>query len=137
MSIDVDDIYNASGQAGEIEAHDGAFTNDAIANLVSANPTKIRRGLSSSSLDSRLTPFLIALLAIDEVAGDIRMGLRWKAPQTIGALTDALLDPDMPLLARQRIPSILEVSTIRAPYQACFVVWQMMSLTFAIVALER
>ena len=81
------------GQAGEIEAHDGAFTNDAIANLVSANPTKIRRALSSSSLDSRLTPFLIALLAIDEVAEDIRMKLRWKAPQTIGALTDALLDP--------------------------------------------
>ena len=106
----MDDICNASGQAGEIEAQDGAFTNDGIANLVSANPTKIRRALSSSSLDSRLTPFLTVLLAIDEVAEDIRMKLRWKAPQTIGALTDALLDPDMPLLARQRIPSILEVT---------------------------
>ena len=37
------------------------------------------------------------------------MELRWKAPQTVGLLTDSLLDPDIPLLARQRIPSILEV----------------------------
>jgi hypothetical protein len=81
-----------------------------IADLMSGNPVRIDRCLSSPLLDARLVPFLIPLLANDEVAEDIRMEIRWKAPQAIGALTDALLDPDTPLLARQRIPSILEVT---------------------------
>ena len=108
--IDVDDIYSLASQRAEVEVDDIEGMNDLIANLLSANPARIRRTLASPLLDSRLNPYLIPLLAIDEVAEDIRMELRWKSPQTIGALTDALLDPDMPLLARQRIPSILEVT---------------------------
>ena len=82
----------------------------AVADLMSGRSARIRRCLSRPILDMRLVPYLIPLLANDEVAEDIRMELRWKAPQTIGALADALLDPDMPLLARQRIPSVLEVT---------------------------
>ena len=78
--------------------------------MLSGNGARIRHGLASPLLDVRLVPYLIPLLASDEVAEDIRMELRWKAPQTIGLLTDSLLDPDIPLLARQRIPSILEVT---------------------------
>jgi len=81
-----------------------------IADLLSENPARIERSLASPMLDARLVPFLIPLLANEDVAEDIRMEIRWKAPQAIGALTDALLDPDTPLLARQRIPSILEVT---------------------------
>lgn len=83
---------------------------NATAALMSGSTARIRHCLSGSTLDVRLVPYLIPLLANDEVAEDIRMELRWKAPQTIGTLTDALLDPDVPLLARQRIPSILEVT---------------------------
>jgi AAA family ATP:ADP antiporter len=78
--------------------------------LMSGSTAQIQRCLAGATLDVRLVPYLIPLLANDDVAEDIRMELRWKAPQTIGTLTDALLDPDMPLLARQRIPSILEVT---------------------------
>lgn len=81
-----------------------------IADLMSDNPARITRSLSSPVLDAKFVPFLIPLLANDEVADDIRMEIRWKAPQAIGTLTDALVDPDLPLLARQRIPSILEVT---------------------------
>ena len=108
--ITADDIESrhsrADGAGLQSLANEGAL----VAGLLSANPTRIRHCLADPLLGARLVPYLIPLLAIDEVAQDIRMELRWKAPQTIGTLTDALLDPDMPLLARQRIPSILEVT---------------------------
>jgi len=37
------------------------------------------------------------------------MELRWMAPQIIGTLGDAMSNPDIPLSARQRLPSVLEV----------------------------
>ena len=82
----------------------------AVADLSSHERGRVRRALSGSFMDTRLVPFLVPLLADDELAEDIRMELRWKAPNAIGALTDALLDPDLNLRARQRIPSILEVT---------------------------
>jgi len=81
-----------------------------ITDLNSGDPARVARSLTSPQMDARLVPFLVPLLANDEIAEDIRMELRWKAPQAIGALTDALLDPDLPLVARQRIPSVLEVT---------------------------
>jgi hypothetical protein len=36
--------------------------------------------------------------------------LRWLVPRIIGQLTDALLDPDLPLRVRQRLPGVLEAS---------------------------
>ena len=81
-----------------------------IEELTSGDRARIRAALTGSFTDMRLVPFLIPLLADDELAEDVRMELRWKAPQAIGALTDALLDPDVGIKARQRIPSILEVT---------------------------
>ncbi|MEM7466830.1 MAG: Npt1/Npt2 family nucleotide transporter [Pseudomonadota bacterium] len=82
----------------------------AIADLGSGERFRIRRALNGAFMDLRLLPFLIPLLCDDELAEDVRMELRWKAPNAIGALTDALLDPDLDIRARQRIPSVLEVS---------------------------
>lgn len=95
---------------GNVDPEIARETGIAVANFMSGNAARIRRSLAGPMLDSRLVPYLLPLLANDEVAEDIRMELRWKAPQIIGALTDAVLDPDMPLLARQRIPSVLEVT---------------------------
>ena len=81
-----------------------------IGDLTSGNRAQIKQALSGSFTDLRLVPFLIPLLADDDLAEDVRMELRWKAPHAIGALTDALLDPDIDIKARQRIPSILEVT---------------------------
>ena len=78
--------------------------------LISGDRALIRQALSGSYMDLRLVPFLIPLLADDELAEDVRMELRWKAPHAIGALSDSLLDPDISVKARQRIPSILEVT---------------------------
>lgn len=82
----------------------------AVAALVSGDEDAIRRCLAGRFMDVRLVPYLIPLLAQDAFAGDVRMELRWMAPRLIGTLADALLDPDLPLAARQRIPSVLEVT---------------------------
>ncbi len=80
----------------------------AVADLTSEDPALIRRALRGDFMDVRLTPYLIPLLRNEEVAEDARMELRWLVPRIIGQLTDALLDPDLPLLARQRLPGVLE-----------------------------
>ena len=82
----------------------------AVAALTSGDGQVIRRCLTGSFMDARLAPYLIPLLAADGFASDVRMELRWMAPRIIGALADALLDPFLPLAARQRIPSVLEVT---------------------------
>ena len=110
QSVAADDVNRSSEPVGGADPELLREICDATAALMSGSSARIRHCLSGPSLDIRLVPYLIPLLANDDLAEDIRMELRWKAPQTIGALTDALLDPDMPLLARQRIPSILEVT---------------------------
>ncbi len=82
----------------------------AVRDLCSKDTGRIQYALNSAFVDLHLTPYLIPLLANDEVAEDVRTELRWLVPRIIGQLTDAMLDPDVPLLARQRIPGVLEAS---------------------------
>lgn len=89
----------------EVERHA-----QAVRDLCSNDTDRIKHALNSTLMDIHLTPYLIPLLANDEVAEDVRTELRWLVPQIIGQLTDAMLDPDMPLLARQRIPGALEAT---------------------------
>jgi AAA family ATP:ADP antiporter len=81
-----------------------------VADLCCGDTVRMRRALNSSLLDVRLTPYLIPLLGHDEISEDVRTELRWLVPRIIGQLTDALLDPDLPLLVRQRLPGVLEAS---------------------------
>lgn len=81
-----------------------------VADFNSGDRSRVRRALNGAFMDLRLVPFIIPLLGDDEIAEDVRMELRWKAPSAIGALTDALLDPDLDIAVRQRIPSVLEVT---------------------------
>jgi hypothetical protein len=81
-----------------------------ITELLSGDAPRVRRILTGDFMDASLVPFLVPLLADDTVAEDVRMELRWMAPRTVGALTDALLDPDLELVARQRIPSVIEIT---------------------------
>ena len=81
-----------------------------ISDLNSGDRNRVRSALNGAFMDLRLVPFIIPLLGDDELAEDARMELRWKAPSAIGALTDALLDPDLGVAVRQRIPSVLEVT---------------------------
>lgn len=93
---------NALADAGDARA-------GIIADLRSTQSERVRHALHSAALDVTMVPHLIPLLAQQEVAEEVRTELRWQAPRIIGQLTDAMLDPDMPLLARNRIPSVLEV----------------------------
>lgn len=81
-----------------------------IADLCSGDIERIRTALRGDFMDVRLAPFLIDLLEIDELVDDITTELHWLVPRCPGLLADALLDPDIALRARQRLPAVLEVS---------------------------
>jgi len=81
-----------------------------VADLRSNDPARIQHALDRSVMDLQLTPWMIPLLANDAVADDIRTELRWLVPRIIGQLTDAMLDPDLTVKARQRLPGVLEAS---------------------------
>ncbi|MEQ8662457.1 MAG: Npt1/Npt2 family nucleotide transporter [Gammaproteobacteria bacterium] len=82
----------------------------AVEDLTSGDGTRVRACLEGDFMDARLAPFVVPMLAVDALAELARTELRFLVPRSVGALTDALLDPDVPLLARQRLPSVLEVS---------------------------
>ena len=82
----------------------------AMIELLSGDLQRIRSFLAGDFMDVSLVPYLVPLLGHDSIAEDARMELRWMAPQTIGTLTDALLNPDLHLSARQRIPSVIEIT---------------------------
>lgn len=82
---------------------------EATAELCSGDPQRIRRVLLGDFMDLRLVPHLLPLLGHPDLAEDARMELRWLVPRVIGQLTDALLDPDLALTVRQRIPAVMEI----------------------------
>ena len=71
------------------------------------------RALAVLRQDEELTPALmthvIPLLAWDLVAADAIRALQKVAPKHVGALADALLDPDEEFAVRRRIPRVMAV----------------------------
>lgn len=96
-----DELIGADPQAGSVAR--------AIVELGSGDPARIRQCLHGGFMDPRLAPSLVPLLAHDALAEDVRMELRWMAPQLLGTFADAMSNPDLPLAARQRLPSVFEV----------------------------
>jgi len=90
-------------------AEDVAPLLGAIDALCSGDVERARAAMLGDFMDMRLVPYLVPLLGDDRLAEDARMELRWMVPRAIGQLFDALLDPDVPVVARQRIPGVLEV----------------------------
>jgi hypothetical protein len=95
---------------------DGAISEEArqyalvVSDLASGDSGRIRRALGNPAMDVNLANYIIPLLANNDVTQDARTELRWLVTRIPGQLTDALLDPDMPLLVRQRLPGVLEAS---------------------------
>lgn len=81
-----------------------------ISDLTSGDTGRIRRALGDPDLDVSVTHYMIPLLANNEVTLEARSELRWLVTRVPGQLTDALLNPDLPLLVRQRLPGVLEAS---------------------------
>jgi hypothetical protein len=102
--------HRAAGTGDSGADNEGARLALIVTDLCSGDAGRIRRALTSPLIDVRLAPYLIPLLGSDEVSEDARTELRWLVPRIIGQLTDALLDPDLPLLVRQRLPGVLEAS---------------------------
>ncbi len=80
-----------------------------IIELTSGDPHRVRQSLRTSATEPGLVPFIVPLLADPELVDDARMELRWLVTRVTGQLTDALLDPDIPLAARERLPEVIEV----------------------------
>ncbi|PYQ55972.1 MAG: hypothetical protein DMF78_00360, partial [Acidobacteria bacterium] len=103
----------AQGGAGEAAA--GAATDavaQAVADLRSGDPEKIRRGLRAAgeTMDPALVGHLIPLLARNDVFLEVLRALRRALPRATGQLLDALLDPDQDRAVRRRIPRVLRGS---------------------------
>jgi hypothetical protein len=80
-----------------------------LSELCSEDSIQVRTALTGPYMDIRLVPQIVRLLDHKDVGEDARMELRWVVPRIIGQLSDALLDPDLPLTVRQRIPAVMEV----------------------------
>ena len=88
------------------QTHDSLLI--AIADLRAASRTQILRALPRDrDPDVALVPFLIPLLARDDVGPDVLKTLRRVAPRVTGQLLDALLDPQQDPVIRRRLPRVL------------------------------
>jgi hypothetical protein len=82
-----------------------------ILDLRSADPPRIRQALAQlKPLPRNFAPWVIELLAWDQLAPDAIAALRETAPRIVGQLVDALLDPNAEFAIRRRIPRILVAS---------------------------
>jgi len=81
-----------------------------VSDLSSGDSGRIRRALGNPDLDVSVAHYMIPLLANNDVTLEARSELRWLVTRIPGQLTDALLNPDLPLLVRQRLPGVLEAS---------------------------
>jgi hypothetical protein len=81
-----------------------------IAALHSRHPEEILRVLADpNGLRAPLIPHVIALLAWDPVAPDAIRALRGVAEEHVGALVDALINPNQPFAVRRRLARVFSV----------------------------
>jgi len=79
-----------------------------LSDLQAETTTVVRNALGGEKpLDPLLIPAAIRLLARDDVSEDAVAALRKSAAETVGQLTDALLNPDADFAVRRRIPRVL------------------------------
>ena len=64
---------------------------------------------SEEGLSAVLVPYVISLLASDDVSADCIRALQSVAEERIGQLTDALADPNQPFVVRRRLARVFAV----------------------------
>ena len=82
------------------------------ADLSSRDLTRIRAALAVRPVDPRLSSLVIPLLELDDAAQDAVAALSAIGPRIAGQLVDALLDLDMPLKVRRRVPRVLRTHRV-------------------------
>jgi hypothetical protein len=98
----------------DVIADTSATVNDAeiqsIVALRSRNRDQVLRVLrQEEGLAAALVPHVIPLLAWDAVAEEAVRTLRKVAEERVGALTDALLDPNQPFAVRRRLARVFSI----------------------------
>jgi hypothetical protein len=86
--------------------------------LRTGTASEVRAVLSADSLDERLIPQAVALLARRDVYHDAIAALRRVAEASVPVLAKSLLDRDQPFAVRRRIPRVLEVCNSTAAIDA-------------------
>jgi hypothetical protein len=81
-----------------------------IMDLRSRDRDKIRQVLwNDEGLTAPLIPYVVELLAWDPVADDAMVALRKVAEERVGALIDALIDPNQDFAVRRRLARVFSV----------------------------
>jgi AAA family ATP:ADP antiporter len=81
-----------------------------IMDLRSRDRDKIREVLwNDEGLTAPLVPYVVELLAWDPVADDAMVALRKVAEERVGALIDALIDPNQDFAVRRRLARVFSV----------------------------
>jgi hypothetical protein len=105
-------IHLPSSALGAAARPEGTIAGDpllqAIADLRSADPSRIRRIVAASDLHPALVPHLLPLLARDGLFEIVAPVLRRTAGRHTGQLVDALLDPEVDTVVRRRIARVLK-----------------------------
>lgn len=91
---------------GAIETADPILIKASI--LASGDVARIKRVLAQP-VPPKLAPYVVPLLANDAVVRDVVRALRKSATKTTGLLLDHLLDPEVDVRVRRRIPRVLKV----------------------------
>ncbi len=82
-----------------------------IAELRSGQPARIHRALADpEALEAGSVPYLVPLLARNDVYHDVLRCLRKLAPRATGQLVDVLLDPEADPGVRRRLPRVLKAA---------------------------
>lgn len=98
-----------AGQPARAEDADPAVAR--IVELRSGDARRVRRALGGAAPLSRAeAPWVVDLLAWDDLAPEAIAALRRALPRITGLLVDALLDPDEEFAVRRRIPRVLAAS---------------------------
>jgi hypothetical protein len=99
------DTRSASTPAQVAEALDTSL--HAVSELVSRDPERVRRVLSSEVLVRPVVSIAILLLADRDLHGEAMRALRKWAPKVIGQLVDTMCDASAAFDVRRRIPRVL------------------------------
>lgn len=82
--------------------------------LRQGSAAEIREALDTESLDVRIVPFVIALLARRDVYHNAVLALRTVADDAVEPMVAALTDAEQPFAIRRRLPRVLQLCNTQA-----------------------
>lgn len=78
-----------------------------LSELASGDPARIRTALTGPELPTAALPFVLPLIVHPELGAPALVAVQEIAHRAVGQLVDAMLDPELPVAVRGRIPGVL------------------------------